>query len=95
MNQEDWKQDPRLAHLNPKKLSYITDLAERISHLPKEQVLPAFLAMQVDANKNGIRFSDTETELLVSVLSTNMSPAEKKKLETFKVLAQKLAVRSS
>lgn len=95
MEQNDWKQDPRLAQMNKEKLQYITDFAERISHLPKEQVLPSFMAMQLEASKKNIQFSDSETDLLVSVISSGMSQAEKKKLETLRLLAKKLAARSS
>ena len=95
MNTEDWKEDPRLARLDPEKLKYITSLAERISSLPKDQLLPALLSLQMDAAKNGIRFTDEETDLLVSVISSQMPPAERKKLDTLKLLAKKLAARSS
>ena len=44
MEQKDWKQDPRLAEMSPEKLQYLTDFADRISHLPKEQLMPAFMA---------------------------------------------------
>ncbi len=95
MNFDNWKQDPRLKQMNPQKLQYITDYAERISHLSKDQILPAFMNMQMDAARNNIRFSDQETDLLVSVMSSGMSPEEKKRLETLRFLAKKLAARSS
>ena len=95
MEQKNWKQDPRLAEMNPEKLKYLTEFAERISHLPKDQVLPSFMAMQLDASQKNITFSDPETELLVSVISSGMSPAEKKRLETLRLLAKKMAARSS
>lgn len=95
MDNKDWKQDPRLAGMNPEKLKYITDFAERITHLPKEQILPAFMAMQMETSGKNIHFSDSETELLVSIISADMPPAEKKKLETLRLLAKKLAARSS
>lgn len=95
MEPNDWKQDPRLAQMNPEKLKYITDFAERITRLPKDQVLPAFMAMQVETSRKNMQFSDQETDLLVSILSSNMTPAEKKKLETLRLLAMKMAARSS
>ena len=95
MEQKDWKQDPRLAEMKPEKLRCLTDFAERISRLPKEQVLPSFMAMQMEMSQKNMNFSDSETDLLVSVISAGMSPAEKKKLETLRLLAKKLAARSS
>ncbi len=95
MNFEQLKKDPRLQQMDPEKLQYITGFAERISTMPKEQILPAFLNLQMDASNKHIRFSDAETEVLVSILSSGMTPAEKKKLETLRMLAKKLAARSS
>lgn len=95
MNQFSWQADPRLAGMNPEKLNFITAFAKQISTLPHEHILPAFMAMQLDASRKHISFSDQETEALVSILSETMSPAEKKKLETLRLLAKKLAARSS
>ena len=93
MTVDSWKQDPRLKQMAPEKLDYLTAFADQITRLPKEQILPAFMSMQVDAAQKGIRFSDSETELLVSVLTSGMSPNEKKKLETLRFIAKKLAAR--
>ena len=63
--------------------------------MSKNQLIPALLQLQADAARNHIRFSNSETELLVSILSADMNPAEKKKLETLRFFAKKLAARSS
>ena len=95
MPSDNWKQDPRLKQMSPEKLDYLTTFADQVTKLPKDQILPAFMSMQMDAAKKGIRFSDPETVLLASVLTSGMSPAEKKKLEALRFIAQKLAARSS
>ena len=95
MDQSFWQSDPRLAGMDPEKLNFITAFARQISTLPHEHILPAFMAMQLDASLKHIDFSDQETEALVSILSENMSSEEKKKLETLRLLAKKLAARSS
>ena len=90
-----WQEDTRLKQMDPKKLQYITDFAGRLTSMSKNQLIPALLQLQADAARNHIRFSDSETELLVSILSADMNPAEKKKLETLRFFAKKLAARSS
>lgn len=95
MTSDSWKQDPRLKQMAPEKLNYLTSFADQVTRLPRGQILPAFMSMQTDAAQKGIRFSDSETELLVSVLTSDMSPNEKKKLETLRFIAKKLAARSS
>lgn len=95
MAQSDWRQDPRLKQMDSAKLNYVQEFAERIRSSPKDQILPAFLSLQAECSRQNIRFSDSETELLVSILTDGMSPAERKKLETLKFLAKKMAARSS
>ncbi len=95
MEQNDWKQDPRLKGMDPEKLDFISCFSEQLCGLQKNQVLPAFMAMQAEARQKGISFDDSETELLVSILCADMGPSEKKKVRTLKMLAQKMAARSS
>lgn len=94
-SENNWKQDPRLRAMSPQKLKYITEFADRVSNLPKDQILPTFMAMQMETSQNCIQFTDQETDLLVSVLTAGMSPAEKKRLDSIRLLAKKLAARSS
>lgn len=91
----DWKQDPRLAHMDHQKLDYITKLAEALKQTPKDQIFPAFLAMQSELHQKNMNFTDSETDLLLSILTADMSPAEKQRVSTLKILAKKLAARSS
>lgn len=91
----DWKQDPRLTHMDHQKLDYITNVADTLKQTPKNQVLPVFLAIQAEIRQKKLNFSDSETDLLFSILTADMPPAEKQKLNTLKILANKLAARSS
>lgn len=95
MGQNDWKQDPRLGGMNPDKLKFITDFADRLRTLPKNQIFPSFMTMQMEAKQKGIHFNNSETDLLVSILCADMAPEEKKKVQTLRMLAQKMAARSS
>lgn len=95
MEPHNWKQDPRLKQMPPEKLDYLTSFAQQVTQLPKDKILPAFVSMQMDAAQRGIQFSDSETEILVQVLTENMPPEEKKKLNTLHFIAKKLAARSS
>lgn len=96
MNSEyNWKNDPRLNNMSKEKLDYITSFAERLGKMPKSQLMSTFLTMQAETSQKGIRFNDQETDLLVSVLSANMSPEERKRLDTLRMVAKNLAARSS
>ena len=64
MNPGEWKNDPRLAAMDPFKLQYIEKIAAQISSQSKAELFPALLSLQADARKsNHITFTDQETTL--------------------------------
>lgn len=46
--------------------------------------------MSISAGSSQMDFSDSETDLLVSILTADMSKEEKKKLDTLRMLSRKL-----
>lgn len=87
----DWKNDPRVKNMNLEKLAYLTELAETVQKTPKNQLMSVFMALNMDASKKDMKFSDQETELLVSILTADMNEGEKKKLDMLRMLSKKLA----
>lgn len=95
MKNENWKNDPRLAGMDPVKLQYIEKIAAQVSSQPKSDFLSTLLSLQADARANHITFTDAETTLLISIITSGMPPDEKKKIEMLHFFAKKLAARSS
>ena len=92
---ENWRNDPRLAGMDPVKLQYIEKIAAQVSSQSKQELLPTLLSLQAEARKNNISFTDQETALLISIITSGMPPDEKKKVEMLHFFAKKLAARSS
>ena len=89
------KNDPRLAGMDPVKLQYIEKIAAQIPSQSKSDLLSTLLSLKADARKNNISFTDQETALLISIITSGMPPDEKKKIEMLHCFAKKLAARSS
>lgn len=87
----NWKDDPRLKGMDAKKLEYLNEFADRVRQAPKDRLMATFLSLNMEASQKGIQFTDQETELLVSILTANMSPSEKKRLDTLKMLSRRLS----
>ncbi len=87
----NWQEDPRLSGMDARKLEYLKNFAEKVNNTPKNQLMSVLLRLNLDASQNGIQFNDLETDLLVSILTADMAPAEKKKLTTLKLLASRLS----
>lgn len=82
-----WKKDPRLKGMDEKKLKYLTDFAEKAQNTPKDKMMPLLMSL---AGGNGMNFNDQETDLLVSILMADMSSAQKKQVETLRMLSRRL-----
>jgi len=95
MQANDWSKDPRLSGLAPEKLQFLNEFAGRLSRQPKSQLMAAFTTMQMEANKRGIRFSNEETGAIIAVLSSGMTPEEKRRMEILRIFANKMAARKS
>ena len=89
----NWKQDPRLKGMDPQKLELLTTFAKEVYTTPTDQLMSSILTLNLQANEKGTHFSDQETDLLVSILSGGMSPAERKRMDTLRMISKNLAKR--
>ncbi|MGC6175592.1 hypothetical protein [Lacrimispora sp. 38-1] len=90
----NWKQDPRLKNMNPQKLSMLTEFAKRAESAPKDQLFPTLMSLSAEASQKGIQFSDEETDLLISIISANMNPGERQRIETIRMLSKNMMKRN-
>lgn len=89
----DWQKDPRLQSMSPEKIQFLKNFAGQLENAPKDQLLPRILSLAAQANSGNISFSSEETSLLTDILTSRLSPAEKKRLDMLRMLAQKAAPR--
>ncbi len=87
----DWKKDPRIQAMNPEKIRFLSELTEQIQKTPKNLLLNRFVTMTMEARQKGIAFSNQETELIAQVLIPYMNPSDRGRLDTLRMLSQKLA----
>ena len=85
-----WEQDPRLKNISKERLQLLQEMAEQLKQAPHNQKMTKFLSIQKTAAAKGICFQEQERELLISVLTENLTPEEKKKVEMIKRLTNML-----
>jgi hypothetical protein len=90
----NWKQDPRLKKMNPQKIALLNEFANRVEHTPQNQLMTTLMSLNAEANQKGIQFNNEETDLLISIMSANMSPAERNRMETLRMLSKNLMNRN-
>ena len=89
-NFEGWKDDPRLKSVNPDRLAMLTSFAKELAEAPADRKISIFLSISQKANATGTTYTPEERELLVSVLTENMSKEEKAKVQLIRNLASKM-----
>ena len=72
----DWKKDPRLKAMDPRKLEILEDFSRRLRRTPGPNALSALLSLQAEAAAQGI-------------LAADMAPADQKKLSVLRMFSRK------
>lgn len=72
----------------------LTEFAAKVESTPKDQLMTTLLSLNAEASQKGIQFNDEETDLLISIMSANMSPAEKSRLDTIRMLSKNMMRRN-
>ena len=91
----DWKKDPRLKKMDPKKIEVLMEFSERLERTPGPQMLSTLLSFQAEARKKGIVFTNEETEILAGILTAGLPPSEMRKLSVLKMFSQKAASKNN
>lgn len=81
MDQNLFGNNPTLANISPEKLQFLMNFAGSKKPADMKDMMPFLLATMNSAKSRNIQFSESETDLLVSVLKQNMSPEEAEKAD--------------
>ena len=86
-----WMDDPVLSDISNEKLEILTKIIENGKGMKPQQMLTYFIRESGQASKNGINFTDQETEAILNVLTTDMSSADKKRVATIQRMVRLLS----
>lgn len=75
------RNNPALLGMDPAKLQFIMDFAEKGKPQNMKDAMPFLLANMNLAKKQNISFSDSEIHLLVDILSRNLPKEEQEKVK--------------
>ncbi|MBP3338084.1 MAG: hypothetical protein J6L69_01605 [Lachnospiraceae bacterium] len=94
MSNKEWMNNPALKNIDATKLALLTELVEQAETKSKDELLPFFLSINMKAKEKGIDFNDAETEVILNVLKTKMSPQDIKKIETIRNITNMISKKS-
>lgn len=79
-----WMEDPVLSGISTEKMEILTKILNSTDGMEPKQMLAHFIQESNTASKNGINFSDDETNAILNVLKADMSPEEIKRIDTIR-----------
>ena len=81
-------------NMSPEKAQFIKQIVSEASGKSQNELFPFLLGINRQIAGKHLRFSDEETDALVSQLTKNLSPKEKKRVELLHQLSKMLAKQS-
>lgn len=87
--------NPAFKDINPQKLLLLNQLLGQANSKSKEELIPFFIAASSKASSIGMSFNDDETDVIISVLTANMSEQDKSRVETIRKLSKMLSQRQT
>ena len=82
MSNNKWMDDPILNNISTEKLEALTKIIEGAKGMDPKKMFVFFLTESNNARKNGVNFTNEETELILNVLKQNMTAEEIKRIDT-------------
>lgn len=89
-----WQNDPSLKNMDLKKLAFLSELVSQSGSQSMDSLLPFLVSANKNANSMGLQFNDSETNLILNVLKSRMSPEEQSRIEMIRKMADMLGKRS-
>lgn len=88
MANNKWMDDPVLENISSEKLEMLTKIIEGAQGMEAKQMLTYFIRQSNAAGKQGINFTNAETDLILNVLKENMSQEEIKRIDMVKKIVE-------
>lgn len=97
MSDMTWIHNPELKRLSPRKMELVIQLVEESSGKTLTQAIPLLMNINKTLQAEGLSFTEAESALIMDILTRDMTPGEKQKVEAMKqmILAQAAKMNKS
>ncbi|MDD6213026.1 MAG: hypothetical protein PUB22_07810 [Clostridiales bacterium] len=80
--------------MSPEKVQFLIQMMGQMKGKSSTDLLSFLLSAGSSAQKNGMDFSDQETQHILEILNPNMTPEEKKRIEMMRNLSRIIAMKN-
>lgn len=84
-----WMSHPAMKNIDARKMAILIELANESEGKPADKSLPLIMKANAQLKAMGLTFSNEEADLMVDILTKDMSPAEKQKVDMIKKMMPK------
>lgn len=84
MADSSWINNPKMKNIDPRKLSILLELVKEAEGKPMDKLIPLLVNANKKIQQQNMTFSKDETDIMLELLTKNMSPTEKMQFEMIK-----------
>lgn len=84
MADTSWMNNPKLKNVDPRKISILLELAKEAEGKQMDKLIPLLMNANKKLQKQNINFTKDESDIMLDLLTKNLSPKEKMQFEMIK-----------
>ena len=84
MADTSWTNNPKLKNIDPRKMLILMELMKEAEGQPMDKLLPMLMNTNKKLQQQNLTFTKEESEVMIDILTKNMTPKEKMQFEMMK-----------
>ncbi len=89
MADTSWTNNPRMKNVDPRKLNILLELVKAAEGKPMDKMIPLIMETNKKLNEQNLTFNKDESDIMIEILTKNMSPKEKMQFEMIRKMMPK------
>lgn len=89
MADTSWTSNPKLKNVDPRKLAILLDLVKAAEGKPMDKLMPLIMDTNKKLKEQDLTFNKDESDIMIDILTKNMSPKEKMQFEMIRKMMPK------
>ena len=89
MADTSWTNNPKIKNIDPRKLTILLELMKESEGKPMDKLVPLIMSTNKKLQDQDLTFSKDESDMMIEILSKNMTPKEKMQFEMIKKMMAK------
>jgi hypothetical protein len=84
MSDNPWSNNPKMQNIDPRKLTILIELMKEAQGKPMDKLVPLIMSTNKKLQDQNLAFTKDESDLMIEILTKNMTPKEKAQFEMMK-----------